>query len=110
MALTNNVKVNAWLDEVIPLLKPDAVELITGEKEQLDRLTAEAVSTGEFITLNQEKLPGCYLHRSDPNDVARVERPYLYLLREKKKTQAPPTTGWIPRRCTQSSKSSMTAR
>ena len=39
MALTNNVKVNAWLDEVIPLLKPDAVELITGEKEQLDRLT-----------------------------------------------------------------------
>ena len=43
MALTNNVKVNAWLDEVIPLLKPDAVELITGEKEQLDRLTAEDV-------------------------------------------------------------------
>ena len=73
MALTNNVKVNAWLDEVIALVKPAKVELITGDQAQLDRLSAEAVSTGEFITLNQEKLPGCYLHRSDPTDVARVE-------------------------------------
>ena len=93
MALTNNVKVNAWLDEVIPLLKPDAVELITGEKEQLDRLTAEAVSTGEFITLNQEKLPGCYLHRSDPNDVARVESRTFICSR--KEEDAGPTNNWM---------------
>ena len=93
MALTNNVKVNAWLDEVIPLLKPDAVELITGDKDQLDRLTAEAVSTGEFITLNQEKLPGCYLHRSDPNDVARVEsRTFIC---SKKEEDAGPTNNWM---------------
>lgn len=93
MALTNNVKVNAWLDEVIQLLKPDAVELITGEKDQLDRLTAEAVSTGEFITLNQEKLPGCYLHRSDPNDVARVEsRTFIC---SKKEEDAGPTNNWM---------------
>ena len=85
MALTNNVKVNAWLDEVIPLLKPDAVELITGEKEQLDRLTAEAVSTGEFITLNQEKLPGCYLHRTDPQRRGAGGRPYLYLLAKRRR-------------------------
>ena len=93
MALTNNVKVNAWLDEVIPLLKPDAVELITGDKEQLDRLTAEAVSTGEFITLNQEKLPGCYLHRSDPNDVARVESRTFICSR--KEEDAGPTNNWM---------------
>ena len=92
MALTNNVKVNAWLDEVIPLLKPDAVELITGEKEQLDRLTAEAVSTGEFITLNQEKLPGCYYHRTAPNDVARVEDRTLICSR--KEEDAGPTNHW----------------
>ena len=93
MALTKNVKVNAWLDEVIQLVKPDAVELITGEKEQLDRLTAEAVSTGEFITLNQEKLPGCYLHRSDPNDVARVEsRTFIC---SKKEEDAGPTNNWM---------------
>ena len=56
MALTNNVKVNAWLDEVIPLLKPDAVELITGEKEQLDAADApRPAPTGEMIKLNRGK-------------------------------------------------------
>ena len=93
MALTNNVKVNAWLDEVTQLVKPDAVELITGDKAQLDRLTAEAVSTGEFITLNQEKLPGCYLHRSSPNDVARVESRTFICSR--KEEDAGPTNNWM---------------
>ena len=93
MALTNNVKVNAWLDEVIALVKPEKVELITGDQAQLDRLTAEAVSTGEFITLNQEKLPGCYLHRSDPTDVARVEaRTFIC---SKKEEDAGPTNNWM---------------
>ncbi len=93
MALTNNVKVNAWLDEVIQLVKPDEVELITGDQAQLDRLTAQAVSTGEFITLNQEKLPGCYLHRSDPNDVARVESRTFICSR--KEEDAGPTNNWM---------------
>ncbi len=93
MELTNNVKVNAWLDEVTQLVKPDAVELITGDKAQLDRLTAEAVSTGEFITLNQEKLPGCYLHRSNPNDVARVESRTFICSR--KEEDAGPTNNWM---------------
>ena len=93
MALTNNVKVNAWLDEVTQLVKPDAVELITGDKAQLDRLTAEAVSTGEFITLNQEKLSGCYLHRSNPNDVARVESRTFICSR--KEEDAGPTNNWM---------------
>ena len=93
MALTNNVKVNAWLDEVIALVKPAKVELITGDQAQLDRLSAEAVSTGEFITLNQEKLPGCYLHRSDPTDVARVEgRTFIC---SRKEEDAGPTNNWM---------------
>ena len=93
MALTKNVKVNAWLDEVIRLVKPDAVELITGDEAQLARLRAEAVSTGEFITLNQEKLPGCYLHRSDPSDVARVENRTFICSRSK--DDAGPTNNWM---------------
>ncbi len=93
MALTNNVKVNAWLDEVTALVKPQAVELITGDEAQLQRLRAEAVSTGEFIKLNQEKLPGCYLHRSDPNDVARVESRTFICSR--KQEDAGPTNNWM---------------
>ena len=46
---------------------------ITGDEAQLEELRAEAVSTGEMIKLNQEKLPGCYYHRTAENDVARVE-------------------------------------
>ncbi len=93
MALTNNVKVNAWLDEVIALVKPQNVELITGDEDQLARLRAEAVSTGEFIALNEEKLPGCYLHRSDPTDVARVEgRTYIC---SRKEEDAGPTNNWM---------------
>ena len=93
MALTTHVKVNAWLDEVTALLRPKAVELITGEEAQLARLRAEAVSTGEFITLNQEKLPGCYLHRSDPTDVARVEdRTFIC---SRRKEDAGPTNNWM---------------
>ena len=93
MALTKNHKVNAWLDEVTALVKPRAVELITGDEAQLQRLRAEAVSTGEFITLNQEKLPGCYLHRSDPNDVARVESRTFICSR--KQEDAGPTNNWM---------------
>ncbi len=93
MALTSNHKVNAWLDEVIALVKPQAIELITGDEAQLQKLRAEAVSTGEFITLNQEKLPGCYLHRSDPNDVARVESRTFICSR--KEEDAGPTNNWM---------------
>ena len=71
--MTNNKTVLAWLDEMKSLLTPDEVVWIDGSEEQLEALRAEAVSTGEMIKLNQEKLPGCYYHRTAENDVARVE-------------------------------------
>ena len=71
--LTNNQGVLNWVEDRINLLKPEKVVWIDGSEEQLEALKAEAVSTGEFIKLNEEKLPDCYLHRTKPNDVARVE-------------------------------------
>ena len=71
--MTNNKSVLAWLDEMKALLTPDEVVWIDGSEEQLESLRAQACSTGELIKLNQEKLPGCYLHRTAVNDVARVE-------------------------------------
>ncbi len=91
--MTNNAKVNAWLDEMIKLLTPAEVVWITGEEAQLEELRAEAVSTGELIKLNQEKLPGCYLHRTAPNDVARVEdRTFICTT---KKEDAVPMNNWM---------------
>ena len=71
--MTNNKTVLAWLDEMAAMCTPDEIVWIDGSEEQLEALRAEAVSTGEMIKLNQEKLPGCYYHRTAENDVARVE-------------------------------------
>ncbi|MBO5036645.1 MAG: phosphoenolpyruvate carboxykinase (GTP) [Clostridia bacterium] len=71
--MTQNKAVLAWIDEQIKLCNPDKVVWIDGSDEQREALREEACSTGEIIKLNQEKLPGCYLHRTAKNDVARVE-------------------------------------
>lgn len=71
--MTNNKTVLAWLDEMVEMCQPAKVTWIDGSEEQLEALRAEAVSTGEMIKLNEEKLPGCYYHRTAENDVARVE-------------------------------------
>ena len=90
--LTKNPNVNKWVDEMIALCKPAKVMWIDGSKEQLDMLREEAISTGEMIKLNEEKLPGCLYHRTKPNDVARVEdRTFIC---SRKKEDAGPTNNW----------------
>ena len=71
--MTTNKHVLAWIDEMAALTCPDEIIWIDGSEEQAEALRKEACSTGEMIKLNQEKLPGCYLHRTAVNDVARVE-------------------------------------
>lgn len=92
MSLTNNQNVIKWVDEMIALCKPENVVWIDGSKEQLDALKKEAISTGEMIELNQEKLPGCLYHRTNPNDVARVEDRTFICTRNKE--DAGPTNNW----------------
>ncbi len=91
--LTKNPNVNKWVDEMIALTKPDKVVWIDGSDEQLEALRDEAVSTGEMIRLNQEKLPGCLYHRTNPNDVARVEDRTFICTRTKE--DAGPTNNWM---------------
>ncbi len=71
--MTKNKFVLDWINEMAELTKPAKIVWIDGTEEQAEALRAEACSTGEMIKLNQEKLPGCYLHRTAVNDVARVE-------------------------------------
>ena len=71
--MTSNKKVLAFVEESKNLCQPDQIVWIDGSEAQLDALRAEAVATGELIKLNEELLPGCYLHRTAVNDVARVE-------------------------------------
>ena len=75
------------------LVQPDKLVWIDGSEEQLEALRAEACSTGEMHKLNQEKLPGCYLHRTAVNDVARVED--RTMICSKKEEDAGPTNHWM---------------
>ena len=91
-SLTKNPNVNAWVDEMIALTKPDKVVWIDGSDEQLEALRAEAISTGEMIEMNQDEYPGCLYHRTLPNDVARVEDRTFICSRNK--DDAGPTNNW----------------
>ena len=73
MSLTQNKYVLSWIDEMAAMTQPEKFVWIVGSEEQANALRAEACSTGEMIKLNEELLPGCYLHRTAVNDVARVE-------------------------------------
>ena len=91
--MTTNKHVLSWLDETVALCKPDKVVWIDGSDAQLQALRDEACSTGEMHKLNEEKLPGCYLHRTDPSDVARVEQ--RTFICSKKEEDAGPTNNWM---------------
>lgn len=93
MVLTSNKKVLEFVDMAQDLMQPDKVIWIDGSEEQLEQLRKQAMQTGELIKLNEEKLPGCYYHRSALNDVARVEgRTYICTSREE---DAGPTNNWM---------------
>jgi phosphoenolpyruvate carboxykinase (GTP) len=86
--------VKAWVDEMVQLCQPDHVYWCDGSEEEKEKLTDQAVKSGLLIRLNQEKLPGCYLHRSNPNDVARVEDRTFICTRTPE--AAGPTNNWMP--------------
>ncbi len=90
--MTNNSSVLRFVSEMQALVDPDSVVWIDGSESQLDTLRALGVKTGEMIKLNEEKLPGCYLHRTKPNDVARVEDRTFICTR--KEEDAGPTNHW----------------
>jgi phosphoenolpyruvate carboxykinase (GTP) len=72
-ANTINPHVRKWVSRMADLCQPRQVHWCDGSELEKDGLTRAAVTAGILIPLNQQKWPGCYHHRSNPNDVARVE-------------------------------------
>ena len=91
--MTNNKKVLDFINQTKELCQPDNIVWIDGSEEQLEALRKQAVEEKILIKLNQEKLPGCYLHRTTVNDVARVEgRTFIC---SKNKEDSAPINNWM---------------
>jgi hypothetical protein len=90
---TANARVLQWVDEMTKLCQPDQVFWCDGSAAEKEALTAEAVAQRVLIKLNQQKLPGCYYHRSDPRDVSRSEdRTFICT---ESADEAGPTNNWV---------------
>ena len=82
-----------WINDFAALTSPDSVYVCDGSKKEYDSLIDKMVSSGLAIRLNPDKKPGSVLFRSDPSDVARVEK-RTYIASEKQE-DAGPTNNWI---------------
>ena len=90
--LTTNKHLIRWVEKMAELCQPEAIHWVDGSDAENEYLCNQLVEAGTFTKLNEELWPGCYLARSSPNDVARVEdRTFICSL---SKDAAGPTNNW----------------
>ena len=78
---TSNATLQSWVEQVARLTKPDSIHWCTGSDAENSTLIEAMLRSGDLSKLNQTTHPNCYLHRSSPSDVARVEHPTLVCTR-----------------------------
>ena len=90
---TTNAALKQWVDEVAKLTQPDRIHWCTGSEAEYQSLIELMLTTGDLLKLNEKTHPSCYLHRSHPTDVARVE--HLTFVCTEQQDDAGPNNNWM---------------
>ncbi len=90
---TKNAPLQQWIDEVAALTKPDKIHWCDGSEAEYNKLVEQMLATGDLLKLRAATYPHCYLHRSDPSDVARVE--HLTFVCSENEEDAGPNNNWM---------------
>lgn len=91
--MTSNKELADWVTQVKNQVLPDRVYWCKGTPEEFGQLTQKMLASGILLELNQDTHPNCYLHRSNPQDVARVE--HLTYICSRNKEDAGPNNNWM---------------
>jgi len=94
--LCKNAHVLRWMEQCIDLCQPSQLYWCNGSQQEKQSLLEQGTKDGVFIKLNQQKLPNCYFHRSNSNDVARTE--HLTFICTPSQDMAGPTNNWMETR------------
>ncbi len=90
---TTNQALRQWVDEVAALTQPDSIHWCDGSENEAQLLKQAMVEEGDLSPLNPDTHPNCYLHLSDPSDVARVE--HLTFVCTSDRDDAGPNNHWM---------------
>jgi len=82
-----------WVDEVAARTQADAIHWCTGSNDEYQQLIDLMTADGTLSALNEDSYPNCYLHLSDPSDVARVE--HLTFVCTDEREDAGPNNNWM---------------
>ncbi|MBX3725391.1 MAG: phosphoenolpyruvate carboxykinase (GTP) [Xanthomonadales bacterium] len=86
-------ELNAWVDQVARLTRPARIHWCDGSDTEDRALTESMLGSGDLLPLNADSHPGCHLHRSHPDDVARVE--HLTFVCTRRREDAGPNNHWL---------------
>jgi len=85
--------VSDWVDHVAKITQPDRIHWCDGSEQEYQGLIKRMLTSGDLVELNQKTHPGCFLHRSNPTDVARVE--HLTFVCTHHSHDAGPNNNWM---------------